>query len=253
MALETSTTAASTRRALLAGSLGAFVAYAAHAFGRPQSARATDGDVIHVGDELSATSVTKITNTDPANTAAVIEAESYAGIGVSGVSAEAAGVRGASSFGPGVSGIGDVGVAGFSDFGTGVDGSSTDNIGVHGSSSAEDGAGVFGESFISVGVIGSSSIGTGVLARAGRGTALRVDGKATFSRSGRLTLAAGQSSIAKTSVTLSRYSMVLALLQTNRPGIYVRAVVPSPSTSSFRVYLNTAVPGTTYVAWFVLN
>jgi hypothetical protein len=272
MALETTLTpAASTRRALLAGSLGALVAYVAHALGRPLSARATDGDVIHVGDELSASSVTKITNT--ANNETVIEAvglgggvigrgssEGYYGVlgsngsgdGVGGISAAGTGVFGSSSDG--------VGVHGISFSGPGVQGSSTDNIGVHGDSAAGTGvygagerSGVFGESTSGVGVSGRSLNGTGMRAEAAGGTALRVDGKATFSRSGRLTLAAGQSSIAKTGLPLSRYSLVLAVLQTNRAGIYVRAVVPSPSTSSFRVYLNAAVPGTTNVAWFVLN
>jgi hypothetical protein len=222
MAVEsTLTTTASTRRALLAGSLGAVVAYLAQALGRPLATRATDGDVIHVGDDLTATSRTRITNTT--NTSEVIRAESSTGIGVYG----------------------------FSTSGAGVAGSSLSRIGVQGDSASD--VGVYGASYESgVGVFGWSQDGTGVRAQAG-GTALRVDGKATFSRSGRLTLQAGQSSVAKTNVTLSRYSMVLALLQTNRAGIYVRAVVPSPSTSSFRVYLNAAVPGTTNVAWFVLN
>jgi hypothetical protein len=247
MALETTlTTAASTRRALLAGSLGALAAYVAQALGRPLSARATDGDVIHVGDDLSATSVTRIVNT--ANAENVITAESQQGVGLSGISdvqpgvsgrsSTGNGVRGTSDFGAGVSGTGEIGVSGGGT--TGVSGSGFER-------------GVLGDSVSGVGVLGSAGTGTGVRAQAGSGTALRVVGKATFSRSGRLTLAAGQSSIAKTRVSLTRYSMVLAVLQTNRAGIYVRAVVTSPSTSSFRIYLNARVPGTTNVAWFVLN
>jgi hypothetical protein len=247
MALEsTLTTTASTRRALLAGSLGALAAYFAQALGRPLAARATDGDVIHVGDELSATSVTKITNT--ANTAAVIEAESTYGAGVRGISAVESGVAGSSDTG--------VGVRGTSSFGPGVFGSSSESPGVAGVGvigvRGNGDTGVSGVSGSGIGVSGYADAGTGVHAQAA-GTALRVVGKATFSRSGRLTLAAGQSSVAKTRLPLSRYSLVLAVLQTNRAGIYVRAVVPSPSTSSFRIYLNAPVPGTTHVAWFVLN
>jgi hypothetical protein len=238
MALETTlTTAASTRRALLAGSLGAFVAYVAQALGRPLAARAADGDVIHVGDDLTATSRTRIVNTT--NSEDVIYAEAtLAGPGdaISGVA-----VRGISKS--------NAGVAGSSTEHVGVDGSSISFAGVQGRSGS--GVGVHGVGG-SAGVFGWSDAGIGVHAQGG-GTALRVDGKATFSRSGRLTLTAGQSSIAKTGLLLSRYSLVLAVLQTNRPGIYVRAVVANPSTSSFRVYLNTAVPGTTNVAWFVLN
>jgi hypothetical protein len=249
MALETTlATATSTRRALLAGSVGALVAYVAHAVGRPLSARATDGDVIHVGDDLTATSVTKITNTTNAEN--VLEAESGEGVGVRGISDVGTGVSGSSDFG--------VGVRGNSIWGSGVFGQSNETAGVAGAgyttgvSGSGGDRGVEGFSLSGVGVFGHADAGTGVHAQAA-GTALRVVGKATFSRSGRLTLTAGQSSIAKTGLPLSRYSLVLAVLQTNRAGIYVRAVVPSPSTNSFRVYLNAAVPGTTNVAWFVLN
>jgi hypothetical protein len=239
VALETTLTpAASTRRALLAGSLGALVAYVAQAVGRPLAARATDGDVIHVGDDLTATSRTRIVNTT--NSEDVIYAEATlpgSGDAISGVA-----VRGISKS--------NAGVAGSSTEHVGVDGHSISFAGVQGRSGS--GVGVLGVSESAAGVSGVSESGIGVHAQSGA-TALRVDGKATFSRSGRLTLTAGQSSIAKTNVMLSRYSMVLAVLQTNRAGIYVRAVVPSPSTSSFRVYLNARVPGTTNVAWFVLN
>jgi hypothetical protein len=82
-------------------------------------------------------------------------------------------------------------------------------------------------------------------------TALRVNGKAVFSRSGRLTITAGHSSIAKTLSGVSTSSLVLATLQSLRSGVYVAAVVPT--TGKFTIYLNKAVASSTYVAYFVLN
>jgi hypothetical protein len=126
------------------------------------------------------------------------------------------------------------------------------SIGVAGNSSS--GTGVYGEAGTGRGLHGWSNTGIGVRAQAVAGTALQVLGRASFSRSGRLAIAAGRSSVTKTGVTpLTASSLVLAVLQTNRPGIYVRAVVPNVAGHSFTVYLNAAVPGTTNVAWFILN
>ena len=78
-------------------------------------------------------------------------------------------------------------------------------------------------------------------------------GRAVFDRSGRLTIAAGKSSVTKTGITLTSASMVIAVLQTNRPGVYVQAAVPNPGGSSFTIYLNKAVTANTAVAWMVLS
>jgi hypothetical protein len=126
------------------------------------------------------------------------------------------------------------------------------SIGVYGNSSF--GRGVLGEAGAGRGVHGWSNTGVGVRAEAAAGTALQVAGRASFSRSGRLTIAAGRSSVTKTGITpLTSASLVLAVLQSNRTGIYVRAVVPSVAGHSFTIYLNKAVAATTYVAWFILN
>jgi hypothetical protein len=116
------------------------------------------------------------------------------------------------------------------------------------------GAGVRGEGFFGMVAAGGFG-GTGLRTWGGDGTgpdiALDVRGKALFSRSGRSTLAAGQSAkkVNLTGVTWS--SLVFAVLRSNRSGRYVRAVVPT--TGSFTIYLNTAVTSSTYVVWFVLN
>jgi len=100
----------------------------------------------------------------------------------------------------------------------------------------------------------SGPAGPGVLAEnTAGGTALKVSGKAAFSRSGVLTVAAGKASTTKTGVALTSASLVLATLQQDRAGVWVRSVVPKVSTHSFTVHLSKAVSARTTVAWFVVN
>jgi hypothetical protein len=106
MALETTlTTAASTRRALLAGSLGALVAYLAKALGRPLAVRAEDEPILVGGEYTTATSSTLIANT--ANGSDVFRAESSTGRAIYGIGS--IGVRGDSTLGRGVFGVSNSG------------------------------------------------------------------------------------------------------------------------------------------------
>ena len=82
---------------------------------------------------------------------------------------------------------------------------------------------------------------------------VRFRGVTSFSRSGRLVVRAGQRSGKRTGIDLTARSMVLALLQDDRPGVFVRAVVPDVAARSFVVELNKAVGQDTDVAWFVLS
>ena len=145
------------------------------------------------------------------------------------------------------------GVYGFSQadatdgLGSGVWGSSPDTGVV--------GTGTFG--VLGLGVVGVLGVGdpAGIGVRAIGATptdvALRVDGKVTFSRSGRSTIGTGKSSLKVTLAGVTSASRVFAVLHSNRSGRYVRAVVPT--TGSFTIYLNTTVTSSTYVAWFVIN
>jgi hypothetical protein len=140
-------------------------------------------------------------------------------------------------------------------------------------STVEDvvGAGVWGDS-PDFGVIGGGGLGgvfgiggnAGVVGIGGPGgsgvwalgdtttdVALRVSGKVQFSRSGRVTLLAGRSTIKITLAGTTTSSRVFAVLHSNRSGRYVRAVVPT--TGSFTIYLNTTVTANTFIAWFVIN
>lgn len=112
--------------------------------------------------------------------------------------------------------------------------------------------GVFGSGVID-GVVGQGGAsGAGVRAKgANTRVALAVEGKVTFSRSGRAIIGAGKSSVKVSLLGTSSSSRVFAVLHSNRSGRYVRAVVPT--TGSFTIYLNTTVTSSTYVAWFVIN
>jgi hypothetical protein len=74
-----------------------------------------------------------------------------------------------------------------------------------------------------------------------------------FSRSGVVTVAAGKSSVTQTAVALTSASLVLATLQQNLSGVYVRAAVPNIAGKSFTVYLNKTVTAPAKVAWFIVN
>jgi hypothetical protein len=105
-----------------------------------------------------------------------------------------------------------------------------------------------------IGVAGRANTGgIGVQARNfnATGVGLQVIGKVQFSRSGRVTILAGRSSIKVNLAGTTTSSRVFAVLHSNRSGRYVRAVVPT--TGSFTIYLNTTVTANTFIAWFVIN
>lgn len=125
---------------------------------------------------------------------------------------------------------------------------------MYGVNSNTDGFGVFGRNTAD-GLVGwLAGDGDAVHAEAPNPrTALRVNGKATFSRSGIVTVPATKRSAKKTGVPLTASSLVFATIQQDRPGVYVEAAVPSVAGSSFTIYLNRTVASATKVAWFVLG
>jgi hypothetical protein len=82
---------------------------------------------------------------------------------------------------------------------------------------------------------------------------IQIDGVASFSRSGVVIVPPGASSATVRGVDLTGNSFVVATLQDNIPGLFVRAAVPTPTARSIAVYLNRAAPQAARVAWFVLN
>ena len=138
--------------------------------------------------------------------------------------------------------------------GTGVFGvnKGTTGIGVWGQTPGT-GSAVFGEATgPGVGVFGKTTNGIGVVAaHTNNGLALDVRGKAKFSRSGIVTVAAGSASRTITLANTSATSMVLATAQQNAK-VSVKAAVPA--SGSFTIRLSGPAPtGGLKVAYFVLN
>ncbi len=224
---------------------------------------------------------------DPATHSGVIGQASGNGHGVQGSGAgSGSGVVGAGgpSGGAGVTGFGvgnGTGVIGNGDgFGSGVVGNSGagnahgvegfgsgTGSGVVGRGGAGSGAGVVGSGLgngsgvVGIGVGSGGGVegiagprGVGVLAQnTAGGAALKATGRVVFSRSGVLTIAAGSSTVTKTGVALTAASLVLATLQQDVAGVWVRSAVPSVTAKSFTVHLSKAVSAKTKVAWFVVN
>jgi hypothetical protein len=101
------------------------------------------------------------------------------------------------------------------------------------------------------GVWGSSPKGTALIGESSSGTALQVNGKAKFSRSGLVTIPAGMASNTITLSGVTTSSMVIATAQQSA-SVHVKAAVPA--AGSFTIYLTGNAPsGGLKVAYFVLN
>ena len=257
---STSRSARRTRRQLLTGAAGALTAVlTAEALSRPGPASAANGDNVILGQSNTATTMTAITNSTDGDTALFAAATGF-GTGLNGTSDSGNGVFGVTHG----DGAGVHGQAG-SDSGTGVTGvNSGGGNGVFGEANNSSASGVYGlnggtgfgvagRAASGFGVLGDSADGVGVWANSQNATALKVTGKAKFSRSGVLAVAAGKSSATQTGVQLSPASLVLATLQQDRSGVWVRSAVPKVSAHSFTVHLSKTVPARTKVAWFVVN
>ncbi|HEX8026223.1 MAG TPA: hypothetical protein VF484_08460 [Candidatus Limnocylindrales bacterium] len=153
-------------------------------------------------------------------------------------SVHSVGVFGESHQGVGAVGIGGIGVVGAGTWGVLGD-VAANQIGVYGNTGPNPAPAV--------------TTGIGVLARAESTAqlALRVLGRVSFSRSGRVSFGAGTSSKTITMAGVTTSSFILATPQTNRSGLFVQAVVPG--SGKFTIYLNKAVSATTYVGYMVLN
>jgi hypothetical protein len=118
-----------------------------------------------------------------------------------------------------------------------------------------NGRGMVGSSNAGQGVLGQTVTGIGIRAYCGNntGVALNVTGRASFSRSGKLTIGATSTSVTKTAIGLTSSSFILVTLQTNVAGLYVQSVVTNPGASSFVIRLNKAPGISVSVAWLAVN
>lgn len=266
-----------TRRALLAAAAGGAAATAALAVGAPVG-KAANGDPLILGQSNSGTDCTFLTadlsmdtvlsvGNLAAGPATAIQGNSEAGTGVAGYTSTGTGIYG-DAMGPGRgvrggSGSGGTGVYAVNGDESGAP-SDTSGTGVFGyaqeSASSSPAAGVWGDS-PDIGVYGSGSIGvygdgsgaaTGLRGYSDTGFGLDVNGKVRFrTRSGRIAVSAGKTSVTKSVSGVTRSSIVIAVLQTRESRTWVRAAVPA--AGKFTVYFNRALPSSSVVGWLVLN
>src|SRR5262245_44428143 len=260
------------RRAILAAAAGSAAALAATAIG-PASVAAIAAPMLTETNNGS-TAPTGVTNAT-ADSDAFFGHAAGAGTGLEATTVTGNGVRAISSdasdptnntANAGVVGVaGDVaniaanvaltGVYGYSDAST------TDGFAAAGLWGQSGDFGVIGEGSVGVfgvgpfGVVGVAEDAKGVGVQAATDVAgaisLQVLGRAEFSRSGRATIAAGQSKKTITLAGCTSSTIIFAVLAANRSGRYVRAAVPG--TGQFTVYLNTTVTASTLIAWIAFT
>jgi hypothetical protein len=260
--MSTEPTAPRTRRALLAAAAGAAGALAATA-AAPAALLAADPNDVVKGQDNSAGATTSVTTGAADATAFAANAQGDGhGYGLLGTSGGGAGVVGFSisepawdpPFDPSI--VTYTGVFGFAPpgdqattFGAGVWGDSQ-NIGVYGSG----GTGVYG--YGGIGVVGEANTldnSVGVLGYAPSNSqwALVANGKVSFSRSGRKSVASGKGNVVVNLSGVKSGSLVFAVLATSESGRWVRAVVPA--AGKFTVYFNSSLNSSASVSWFVLD
>jgi hypothetical protein len=254
------------RRAILAASLGGVAALAVKAAMAPAQTLAGNGDSVRLGMSNIATVTTSIQDSSSSfdllslysSGGTSLRSASDDGAGVVAISIQGTGVAATSTHDNGVHGssanAAKSGVWGESTAGGyGVSGSTGGSTaaGVWGSNSG-GGQGVRGTSVSGVGVRGVAKTGVGVQAVADPGAvALRVDGRVQFQRSGRAKVNAAQSSVLVSMAGVTTSSYVIATVQANLSGVYVRGVVPA--NGSFRIYLSKVVASAVSVGFLVVN
>jgi hypothetical protein len=229
------------RRAVLTGAAAGAAAVAAQAIGSP--AQAADGDPLILGEENSASTKTVLTVEAAGTSDAAVEVTNT---GACGTGLVARSTR--------ESGVGLIGMGGT----TSVSGTSRhpNGPGVYGecNTGSSNDRGIVGRAAVGQGVAGYTDTGTGLFGTAFQGgKALEINGRAFFSRSGQLSIPAKKTSVIKTGVALTSESLVLATLQENIKGVWIKAAVPNVAENSFEIFLNKKPKRTVTVAWFIVN
>src|SRR5262249_30240227 len=108
---------------------------------------------------------------------------------------------------------------------------------------------------VGFGVHGEALNDNGVGVRAdGPRTGLEVNGAALFSRSGMVNIPQGSSTATVQKTRLTASSLVLATIQGNVAGVYVRGVtIVTGNKGSFTIHLNKNTPSALVVGWFIVN
>ena len=147
-----------------------------------------------------------------------------------------------------LSGTGVFAVAGSG--GTGLEARSTGGPAVSGSSFTGSGVYGYAGSTVAPSIPGPKA---GVVARAVDSSriALRVMGRASFSLSGKATIASGHSSVTVTKAGVTASSLVIVTPLTNHPGVFVQSAVPA--AGKFTIHLGKTATGPTVLAYLVLG
>ena len=230
-------TAARSRRSLLAGVLGGTAAaVAATVAGAQRVLSGGEGDngtpIAVAGLYDDAHDTTRIIN-NTNNQTAIRGGNNQAGVGVEGFTSTGTGVLGDTG---GTNGTAVKGHTSGHHSQIGIDGDTTSGLG--------EGIGVRGRTINGIGV---DAIATG------GGYGLRVQGRAVFDRSGRVTMAQGQSSRTVSGVRIDAATVIVATIQGNVPGTWVRGVSVNAVEDTFTIRLNKAAPRQLTVGWFVVN
>ena len=223
----TTDSALRSRRAMLGAGLGALAATVAGALGRPSRASADTGGAVILGMPNTADTHTSIANTGGlsgvtlaiSHTGAMGESGTQGGIGLHGY---VTGTNGVAVRGTTSGHWSQYAVKGVAD---------TEGIGVH----------------------GMSTNGIGVLAEGVGGYGLQVKGRAVFERSGKVNFAAGQSSRKVTGYGIEPDSLIVATIQGNVAGTYVRGVSLNATENTFTIRLNQAAPAALTVGFLIVN
>lgn len=219
------TTSPRSRRALLAGSLGAMVAMVAQAIGRPLPAVAANPVLLNQNN----TGFTKLTNFDTSVELAPGDSGLLARSSVTNYAGAIASFEG-SGAGTGLYAT----TAGYST-----------QIAVD--AKALDG---FGEG---IAVRARTKNGVGLHAEAAGGAAIVAEGLTEFSRSGRASFSAGQASRTLKPGRITARTLVVATVQGAVPGVWVLGVTVSVPKQQVTVRLNKPAPRSLVVGWFVVN
>jgi hypothetical protein len=151
--------------------------------------------------------------------------------------------------------------------------SSTGGVGVRAKAEGTNGKAVYGETtghFSQVVVDANGTVGAGEgIAVRGRtkngialygeaqgsgGYGLQVIGRAVFNRSGKTTISVGSSSKTISGHVMTAATLVVATVQGNPTGVWVRNVSVSDANDTFTIRLNKAAPsGGVVVGYFVVN
>lgn len=255
------------RRSMLGASVGAIMAAAGQALGRPAPAAAANGGNVVLGDSNFETARTAIYQQDYNSTDQALFAYTFgkgAALATSSVSGHGAILAGGGPTSVGAYGqtfASSTGVLGWSTDGTDAEPEAESETGVFGVASQHTSSkGVYGLSGPGIGVKGETQSTTGVgglFAAPTGGRALEVFGHAFFNKSGVAQVPAGRSYVDVTVYDgLAPTSAIIATIQGTRPGVAVSSVRPRyPSAGKARIYLTKVASTTskTPVAWFVFG